>query len=221
VVTISLEPIGIINTPYNAPYDAPRQPRVDDRVDEAVITLTPHRNFEQALDDLDGCERIWLITHFHRAQGWKPRVLVPRGRTKRGVFATRSPHRPNNLGLTCVELVRVEGLSVYVRGTDLLDGTPVLDIKPYVAYADAFPSSTIAWLDDVEALPSYTIVWQNDVLHGGDSELRAHVERVLAADPHPHPYRRIECIDDGLYELAVRDQRFRFRIDDTTVTILA
>lgn len=220
-MTLNIEPIGIIRTPYKAPYDAPRQPRVDDRVDEAVVTLFPHRNYEQATGDLHGCDRIWLITYFHRAQGWKPRVLVPRGRVKRGVFATRSPHRPNNIGLTCVELIRVEGLSLVVRGTDLLDETPVLDIKPYIAYADAFPDSRVAWLDEVDVLPAYSVVWSNGIADALDADTRAHVERVLEADPFPHPYRRIEQLDEDTFELAVRDQRFRFVIADTTVTIIA
>ncbi len=220
-MSIVLDPIGVIHTPYIAPYDAPRQPRVDARVDTAHVVLFPHMNYEQALCDVDGCERIWLITHFHKALGWKPRVLVPRGRTKRGVFATRSPHRPNNIGLTCVELVRIDGLQLEVRGTDLLDGTPVLDIKPYIAYADAFPESRVAWLDEVDALPTYAVVWSGDSAQGVDAETRAHVERVLEADPFPHPYRRIEEITDGHYELAVRELRFRFVINNATVTIVA
>lgn len=220
-MTISLEPIGVIHTPYTSPYDAPRQPRVDARIDDATVQLFPHRNYEQAVSDLEGCDRIWLVTYFHKAEGWKPRVLVPRGRVKRGVFATRSPHRPNNIGLTCVELVRVDGLQVDVRGTDLLDGTPVLDIKPYVAYADAFPESRVAWLDEVASLPSYNIEWDPSVRQNIDDVTRAHVERVLTADPFPHPYRRIEQITDELFELAVREQRFHFVISDTTVTIVA
>lgn len=220
-MTITLEPIGVIRTPYTTPYEAPRQPRVDTRVDDARVVLTPHRNYEQALGDLGGCDRIWLITYFDRASGWKPLVLVPRGRTKRGVFATRSPHRPNNLGLTCVELVRVDGLTLDVRGTDLLDGTPVLDIKPYVAYADAFPESRVAWLDELETLPAFEVRWSSGRDRSIDASTRAHIERVLASDPYPHPYRRIEQVGEGLFELAVRDQRFRFVIDDATVTIIA
>ena len=216
-----MEPIGVIHTPYTSPYDAPRQPRVDARIDDATVQLFPHRNYEQAVSDLGGCDRIWLVTYFHKAEGWKPRVLVPRGRIKRGVFATRSPHRPNNIGLTCVELVGIDGLRILVRGTDLLDGTPVLDIKPYIAYADAFPESRVAWLDEIASLPSYTVAWDPAALQDVDSATRAHVERVLAADPFPHPYRRIEQITDEVFELAVREKRFRFMMNDRTVTIIA
>lgn len=217
--SIHLDPIGIIRTPYINKYDAPRQPRVDDRVDEATVELYPHHNYEQALRDVDGCERIWLVTYFDRAPGWKPLVLTPRDRVKRGVFATRSPHRPNAIGLTCVQLVSVKGLRLIVKGTDLLDKTPVLDIKPYLAYADAFPESRVRWVDEVDQQPSFKVVW-TDKGHVYPLDVRTHAERVLAADPFPHPYRRIEQGPDGVSILAVREHRIAFVIDDDTVTIL-
>ena len=92
-----------------------------------------------AFRDLAGFERLWLVFVFHRSQGWKAEVRPPRGGGKRSVLATRSPHRPNAIGLSAVELVAVDGRALQVRGIDLLDGTPILDIKPYVPYADAFP----------------------------------------------------------------------------------
>ncbi|NDE62406.1 MAG: tRNA (N6-threonylcarbamoyladenosine(37)-N6)-methyltransferase TrmO, partial [Cyclobacteriaceae bacterium] len=78
---ITFEPIGVIRTPYQRFYDAPRQPGVDEVVDSSVVELLPGKNYEQALQDLDGCDRIWLVVHFHQAQTWKPKVLPPRGRT--------------------------------------------------------------------------------------------------------------------------------------------
>ena len=88
---------------------------------------------------------------FHRSQGWTAQVKPPRGGGKRGVLATRSPHRPNAIGLSSVELVAVEADGLRVRGVDLLDGTPVLDIKPYVPYADAFPAAAAGWIDALDA----------------------------------------------------------------------
>jgi len=216
---IQLEPIGIVRTPYVNKYDAPRQPRVDQRVDEAYVELHPHRNYEQALRDVDGCDRIWLITYFDRAPGWKPLILTPRDRTKRGVFATRSPHRPNPIGLTCVELVSVKGLRVVVKGTDLLDRTPVLDIKPYLAYADAFPHSQVQWVEQLNQHPTYQVVWSDRGL-ALPVDVREHAERVLSADPFPHPYRRIEQRPDGDYTIAIREYRVSFRVTEDTVTIL-
>jgi tRNA (adenine37-N6)-methyltransferase len=104
-----------------------------------------------AFRDLAGFERIWLVFMFHRSEGWKAEVRPPRGGGKRSVLATRSPHRPNSIGLSAVELVGVEAHALRVRGLDLLDGTPILDIKPYVPYADAFPTSRAGWIDEIDA----------------------------------------------------------------------
>jgi tRNA-Thr(GGU) m(6)t(6)A37 methyltransferase TsaA len=106
---------------------------------------------EKVFQDLYGFERIWLIFAFHLSEGWKSSVKPPRGGPKRGVLATRSPHRPNSIGLSAVELIRIEGRTLHLRGVDLLDGTPVLDIKPYVPYADAFPAARAGWIDELDA----------------------------------------------------------------------
>ncbi|MCX6140295.1 MAG: tRNA (N6-threonylcarbamoyladenosine(37)-N6)-methyltransferase TrmO [Candidatus Kapabacteria bacterium] len=216
---LTLAPIGIVRTPFVNKYDAPRQPQVDGRVDESFVELFPHRNYEQALRDIDGCDRIWLLTFFDRAIGWKPLSLTPRDRVKRGVFATRAPHRPNPIGLTCVEVLGVNGLCIAVRGTDLLDRTPVLDIKPYVAYADSFPESRVRWIDMLGNENVYSVVWgapYTDL----PVDVREHVQRILSTDPFPHPYRRIETRNDGTYVIAVREHRITFVIADQTVTIV-
>ena len=119
-------------------------------VAEAVIEFVDGFPAE-AFHDLVGFERIWLIFQFDRSEGWKAQVRPPRGGGKRGVLATRSPHRPNAIGLSAVELVAVEASGLRVRGMDLLDGTPILDIKPYVPYADAFPESAAGWIDEIDA----------------------------------------------------------------------
>lgn len=139
------EPIGFVKSGGGTyPQEAPRQAAFASN--EGVIELLPGRNFEQALEDLAGFERIWLVFVFDRNRNWKPKVLPPDGSSrKRGVFATRSPHRPNPVGLSAVELLRIEGRSVHIRNFDLLDGTPILDIKPYIPEADAFPASRSGW----------------------------------------------------------------------------
>lgn len=105
---------------------------------------------EKVLQDLNGFDRVWLIFVFHQSEGWKSSVKPPRGGPKRGVYSTRAPHRPNAIGLSAVELLKIEGRTLYLRGVDLLDGTPVLDIKPYVPYADAFPDSKAGWIDELD-----------------------------------------------------------------------
>ncbi len=149
-------PIGVVRTPYARRIDAPHQSTVVAGTEtgapaEATLELDASLP-ETVLRDLAGFERLWLIFAFHLSEGWAPLVQPPRGpKAKRGVLATRSPHRPNAIGLSAVELVAVEGRTLRLRGVDLLDGTPVLDLKPYVPYADAFPKARAGWIDAVDA----------------------------------------------------------------------
>jgi tRNA-Thr(GGU) m(6)t(6)A37 methyltransferase TsaA len=229
-----LHPIGTIRTPFADRYRAPRQPGEAEVPAEGVIELLPDQNFEQALADLDGFERIWVIYWFHRNATWKPKVLPPRGsRVKRGLFATRSPHRPNPLGLSLLTLLEVRGRTLHVGNVDLLDGTPILDIKPYLPFVEAFPDSRIGWLEEVLAAEQmgesggfFSVHW-SDLANEQASWLRSHheielaehAERVLRRDPFPHPYRRISQRDDGGFELAIKSWRLRFRVEGKAVTI--
>ena len=146
---IQVTPIGVFHSNQKHPYEAGRQP--DEHHSEGVIELFPGSNFEQALTGLEGCPRIWVIFLFHHNEHWNPMVLPPRGGNQKvGVFATRSPYRPNSIGMSCVEVLEISKLSIKVAGADLLDGSPILDIKPYVAYADSFPGVEPAWLASAE-----------------------------------------------------------------------
>ncbi|MEO7324673.1 MAG: tRNA (N6-threonylcarbamoyladenosine(37)-N6)-methyltransferase TrmO [Dokdonella sp.] len=153
--TFTFQPIAFVRSPYARRIDAPHQPTVVAGTEagsaaDAIIEFAADFP-EAALHDLAGFERIWLVFVFDRSEGWKALVKPPRGGPKRGVLATRSPHRPNAIGLSAVELVAVEKRCLRVRGVDLLDGTPILDIKPYVPYADAFPASCAGWIDAIDA----------------------------------------------------------------------
>ena len=152
---LSCEPIAFVRSPYARRIDAPHQSTV---VAGTETQAAAEASIEFAADfpaaayrDLAGFERIWLLFAFHRSEGWKAEVRPPRGGGKRSVLATRSPHRPNAIGLSAVELVAVGEGVLQVRGMDLLDGTPILDIKPYVPYADAFPDSRAGWIDQIDA----------------------------------------------------------------------
>jgi len=152
---LRFSPIAFARSPYARRIDAPHQPTVVEGTEsgalaEATIEFVDSLTSE-AFRDLAGFERIWLVFVFHRSEGWKPEVRPPRGGGKRSVLATRSPHRPNAIGLSAVELVAVDDRSLRVRGMDLLDGTPILDIKPYVPYADAFPLARAGWIDAIDA----------------------------------------------------------------------
>ena len=150
--TVKLQTIGVIRSPYKERHGTPRQavmpPELPaDSVDGSVV-LDTTRVPEKALRALDGFDRIWLITHLHLNPKWGPLVKTPRGGARKGVLATRSPHHPNPIGLSAVQLLRVDGPVLFIRGLDLIDGTPVLDIKPYVPFCDAFPDSADGWISE-------------------------------------------------------------------------
>lgn len=229
--TLSLTPIGYMHTNKRVKFQTPHQP--SDGVDEEnVIELLPGRSFEQALQDLEGFDRIWLVWWFHRNSTWRPRVLPPRGNAqRRGVFATRSPHRPNPIGITSVPLVRIEGRKLFVGNSDLVDGTPILDIKPYLPSVDAFPSAKQGWLDDVEAElalpPRYTVIpslhaseqiewlrtnWQIDIFTRAVS--------LLERDPTPHRTRRISRRENGEFRMGCGAWRIFFTVSGDVVTVL-
>lgn len=232
---LSLEPIGVVRTAFPTKVDAARQPQAaaDSR---AVIELFPGRNYEHALEDLDGWEMIWVIFWFHRNESWRPKVLPPRSTTgRKGVFATRSPHRPNPIGISAVRLERVEGLKVFVRGVDLLDGTPVLDIKPYVPYSDAHPAAGSGWLDAAAAsepgpatqdpVPAWRVAFEPPAAEQAawieertGLALRERIIATLQLGPQPHPYRRIRRVGEG-FRLAVKEWRVRFRVEGRNITV--
>lgn len=225
---LTLEPIGIIRTPYREKQHAPRQPGVDKIPTIGTIELYPDKNFDQALEYLDGFERIWIISWFHQNSDWKPKVLPPRsGRTKRGVFATRSPHRPNPIGLSLCRLIDVKGRTVRVENPDLLDGTPILDIKPYIPYAEAFPDAEIGWLAEVEKHDETPYTVHISPLAGEqagwlettyDIHLIDRTVDILSFDPLPHSYRRI--MKEGRdYVMAIKSWRILYSIDGMNVLV--
>lgn len=141
-----IKPIGFVESYLKQRYEAPRQGILADKK-ISIINLYPHNNFEQALTFLDGFERIWVIYLFHLNKNWKPLVTPPRNNEKKvGVFASRAPYRPNHIGLSCVKLEKVEGLKIFISESDILDNTPVLDIKPYLPYSDSFPDAKTGWV---------------------------------------------------------------------------
>lgn len=146
---MQFDPIGVFHGTAKWKFDAPRQGVFSGRA--GIVALQPHRNFEIALRDLEGFERIWLLFIFDRnGEKWRPTTRPPVSapdHERVGLFASRSPYRPNPIGLSCVRLLSVNGLELEVDECDLLDGTPVIDIKPYVPSVDAFPNSKAGWVD--------------------------------------------------------------------------
>ncbi len=153
---ITLCPIGVIHSPYTERHGTPRQSQLQSAPSDyqpapAQIELFAERIPAIALQDLEGFERIWVISWLHLNKHWNPTVIAPRGpKIRRGTLATRAPHRPNPIGLSALKLVGIEGLILQVEGIDLLDQTPVLDIKPYVSYCDAFPEVHCGYVTEME-----------------------------------------------------------------------
>ena len=155
---MQVTPIGTFYGDAVYKYDAPRQGWLFVG-HPGRIELKPGQNFEMALRDLEGFERIWVIFLFHENEGWRPTTrppVPPKGKDRVGTFASRSPYRPNPIGLSCVRLLKIEGLTLYVDEADLLNGTPVLDIKPYIPMADAFPEAKAGWVEE-QAGESWTV----------------------------------------------------------------
>lgn len=229
---LTLEPIGFVRSALVTKVEAARQPRASGGA-AGTIELLPGRNFEHALSNLEEWHYIWVLYWFDRNEGWRPKVLPPRSRSgRKGVFATRSPHRPNPLGLSAVRLERVEGLTLHVRDVDMLDGTPVLDIKPYVAYTDAIADAGAGWLSEAEAprdpIPQFDVVWDPMAAEQAawveaqtGLPLRERATAALALGPEPHPYRRIRRAHDGGFTLCVKDWRLRFRSDELRIDVRA
>ncbi len=137
-----MTPIGVVRAPWSEARGAPIQPRYAEGAEGTVEVFPAYR---EALADLDGFERIWLLYAFDRAAAWAPRVVPFRDTQERGLFATRAPPRPNPIGMSVVRLRRVAGGLLYLAELDVLDGTPVLDIKPYIPAFDAWPNARAGW----------------------------------------------------------------------------
>jgi len=234
--SLTLDPIGFVRSPLATKAEAARQPRAATDI-TALIELLPGRNFEHALEDLASWELIWVIFWFHLNPGWRPKVLPPRSTTgRKGVFATRSPHRPNPIGMSVVRLERVDGLTVHIRDSDMLDGTPVLDLKPYIAYTDAHPGAGAGWLEeptlaekpgqppdpvrdyrvDFESRAAEQALW---IEKRTGLAIRERIQATLALGPEPHPYRRIRRLDTGM-QLSVKEWRVRFTVMERDVRVV-
>jgi tRNA-Thr(GGU) m(6)t(6)A37 methyltransferase TsaA len=217
---LALEPIGFFRSAARHKNEARRQGSLDASGSEGAVELLSGRGLEEALRDLAGFERAWIIYGFHLSSGWKPLVRPPRGPLiKRGLFATRAPYRPNPIGLSCVRLLAVEPLLLRVSGHDVLDGSPVYDIKPYLPYSDAFPQSQAGWIEGLNEaalavslapLAERQVAWLEA---RGVARLREFLLGQLAHEPLDGKRKRVGApAANGRAAIAYRTWRAEFRV---------
>ena len=224
---INFTPIGFVSSSQIEPYQASKQP--DELSMDAVITLNSGFNYEQALTDLEGCSHLWIIYQFHKNENWKPLVQTPRSNRKIGVFATRSPYRPNAIGMSVVELKSIDGLKIKLGANDLLDGTPILDIKPYHPEYDTITDAKIKWLE-TSLGPKHEIKFSPmaeekiDYLESADpiyqlNLIKPFILRQLQYDPTNSDKKRVNQ-NKALWTLSYRTWRIDFIISELTVAVL-
>ncbi len=213
-----MTPIGHMKTCFTEKFGVPRQAQMVPAA-KGVLKLLPDPAFASALQQLETFSHVWVLFVFdrHQAQPWRSLVEPPRLEQKKvGVFASRSPHRPNPIGMSVVKLERIDleasgGIEIHLSGVDILDGSPVLDIKPYLPYADRVENASAGWAEGpidrfaVSFSPaSLAALAENEK----SSELRELIEQMLSWDPRPSSQRKSMPLRDPQTEGLV----FRFRV---------
>ena len=219
---MEMNPIAYIHNDYTAKFGIPRQSGLVEQVESTIVFEPEYRNAD-ALRGLEGYSHLWLLWIFSEAirENWSPTVLPPRlgGKTRMGVFATRSPFRPNPIGLSSVKLLGVElhtkvGPVIHVAGADLMDGTPILDVKPYLPYTDSHPDAIGGFADPVRDY-SLEVVFPEEWMEQVPQRLREPVLGLLAQDPRPSYQNDPERV----YGVAFGGYDFRFRVKDGVLTV--
>ena len=218
-----MEPIARIRSQFPTKFGVPRQAGLVEDL-RAVVVFEPPYRVAEALRGIEGFSHLWLIWEFseNKRTGWSPTVRPPRlgGNRRLGVFATRSPFRPNSLGLSCVKLEKVElstldGPVLWISGADLVDGTPILDIKPYVPYADCRPDAVGGFAQEAPEEKLTVDIPQPLLLRVPEAHREALIG-VLAQDPRPsyqnHP--------DRVYGFGFAGLEVRFRVDNGVLTVV-
>ena len=220
---VTINAIARMKSDFPSKFGIPRQSGLIDELQSAIVFEPEFRN-PDTLRGLDGFSHLWLIWQFSeavRAQ-WSPTVRPPRlgGNTRMGVFATRSPFRPNSLALSCVRLLGLEetkeyGTVIHVSGADLMDGTPIFDIKPYIPYADSYPDAIGGFTDTAEDF-LLEVIFPDDLLKKIPEDKQRAAIGVLRHDPRPS-YQRDP---NRIYGLPFAGYDIRFIITEKILTVL-
>ena len=220
---IVMRPIAHIRTDFQSKFGVPRQSGLVPELTARVV-FEPEFRSADAVRGLEGFSHVWLIWQFSKAvrEGWSPTVRPPRlgGNMRMGVFATRSPFRPNALGLSCVRLLGIEqtaaeGTVLRVAGADLMDGTPIFDVKPYLPYADSHPEASGGFAPDSgDTLQGNYAPGTLDKIPEGKREA---LTGILSNDPRP----RYQTDPERVYGLSFAGKQVKFRVDGDELTVLA
>ena len=214
--------IARIHSDFSTKFGVPRQSGLVDALESTIVFEPEFRN-PDALRGLEGFSHLWLVWVFDQAvrKEWSPTVRPPRlgGNQRMGVFATRSPFRPNPIALSSVRLAGIEqtaefGTVLKIHGADLMDGTPILDIKPYIPYADSHPDA-IGGFASAPAGETLEVVIPPEILEQIPENRREALRGVLAQDPRPHYQNDPERV----YGFGFAGFEVRFSVDDTTLTV--
>ena len=220
--TMEMHPIAHMRSDFPTKFGIPRQSGLVEEL-RSMIVFEPEYRSEDALRGIEDFSHLWLIWQFSQAvrEGWSPTVRPPRlgGNTRIGVFATRSPFRPNNLGLSCVRLLEVRhtqeyGTVLLVGGADLLDGTPIFDIKPYIPYSDSRPEATGGFTDWVGDF-LLDVKFPPELLEKLPAGKQAAAIGVLSHDPRPSYQKK----PGRVYGLNFAGFDIRFTVEETTLTV--
>lgn len=217
----TMKPIAHIRSDFAEKFGVPRQSGLVESL-EADILFEPAYRDADALRGLEGFSHIWLLWVFDRAvrERWSPTVRPPRlgGNVRMGVFATRSPFRPNPIALSCVKLAGIrqtaDGPALRVMGADLVDGTPILDIKPYIPYADSHPDA-LGGFAAVPAGETLAVDIPSELLEQVPPDRREALRGVLAQDPRPH----YQTDPDRVYGFPFAGLEVRFTVDGARLTV--
>ncbi len=213
-----MEPIAHIHSPYAEKFGVPRQGNLAPSV-ESVIEFTPAYRNPDCLRGMEQFSHLWLIWGFDRnGSDWSPTVRPPRlgGNVRLGVFATRSPFRPNGLGLSVVRLLAVEADgTLRVSGADMVDGTPIYDIKPYIPYADSLPEATAGFTET--PWEPLSVQWETSLPPNLPAHWRAALEETLAQDPRPAYHEDPQRV----YHLILLPYDVSFRVENGVAHVLS
>lgn len=220
--TMEMHPIAHMRSDFPTKFGIPRQSGLVEEL-RSMIVFEPEYRSEDALRGIEDFSHLWLIWQFSQAvrQDWSPTVRPPRlgGNVRMGVFATRSPFRPNHLGLSCVRLLgkrhtKEFGTVLVVGGADLMDGTPIFDIKPYIPYGDCIPQATGGFTDRVGDF-LLDVKFPQELLEKLPADKQAAAVGVLSHDPRPS-YQRTP---GRVYGLNFAGFDIRFTVEDTVLTV--